>query len=267
MNETVRKSTPPPTRVALVFYLTKNEREIFDKLREGTPFGHPDSLKNGARRVMKALLEANLLEAVDGIEEGMTLYKLKPIVGMLVRDIAERHNYRVPADRYDFIQHVQQHFRPDTSVKLLRDSKAQLVQFLEDWKASTGRGADLEINAWIMSGKLSTSPAQGSGIVTFEEGDKIYYVTIPGLEAFDLECVEKDVTRSARRQRNSVHNDDEMTRPMRERLEAERKEITLLRDTKARLELELEQIEATIADREARIHRIVEALKLLSGGS
>lgn len=260
-------SNHPPSvpRRALVFYLTASEEERFNLVMQGEP-QKLAGLQNGALNVVRSLINAKLLKPVEGEDE---TYVIDPFVGHKVIRIGERSNYRLPKPKYDAIRYVQDTFIPDASAKLLRESKEQLQSFLDNWASEHGHEpADFQVGAWIMSGTISSQPSSGSGLVYFEKGDVIYYVTVPGLEAFKLEASDKERTRStskrASSKRDGAGSFNALTEPLEERLRHLRDEEGRLNKARAELEEKLgankAQLEAN-ADEQNRIKKSIEILK------
>lgn len=265
MNTTSNRPPSVPRR-ALVFYLTTSEEERFNLVMQGEP-QKLAGLQNGALNVVRSLINAKLMKPVEGEEE---TFVIDPFVGHKIIRIGERSNYRLPKPKYDAIRHVQEKFIPDASVNLLRESKAQLQSFLDDWaKEHSHETTDFQVGAWLMSGTLSSQPSSGSGLVYFENGDPIYYVTVPGLEAFKLEASDKERTRSSSKRKSSKRDGagsfNALTEPLEERLRHLRDEEERLNKARAELEEKLSantaQLEANAAEQE----KMKQSLAILKG--
>lgn len=253
---------PKPVRRALVFFLTVSEREHLDLIMNGEP-QRLAGLQNGALNVTRAFINAGLMKLCGDDED---TYVVEPFVGFKIVPIEARGVYRLPKPRYDAVRHVQAQFKPDPNVEFQRESKEQLQQFLNDWAEAQGLMANsFSVGAWIMCGKLNTNPTSGSGLVYFFHGDPMYYVTIPGLEAFKLEASEKERTRSPTNRRPSPDGNDELIAPIQARLEKLKAEEQRLKNERETMQTKLDENKAKLDANAAEQLKVETAINALRG--
>ncbi|MFO0764755.1 MAG: hypothetical protein U0487_01785 [Patescibacteria group bacterium] len=256
-------------------YLLPSEKSLWDHLVTGVAVSL-ETLTNGARRLTQALLKAGLMTPDN---EDSNQHRLREVRGIVVVEIQERRIYTLKTARYDLVRAIQSEFKPRED-ELRNESRERLDAFIAEWNEKN-TGEEVKLDAWLMSSNIKNTPSQGSGLVTLIRGTGPVYLTIEGLEAFELRSSDKDGrvvsprTTPSDRQRTTIPSRppkeafDEDT-SLRQVIQHHEQSIERLKEqnrndngTIAELQKRIEDHKTKIAEREAEIAKREEKIDLL----
>lgn len=190
-----------PVFAPYALYLLPEEKLFWEHIKTGVPFRRLNQ-SEAALKVINALLSANLLvrphdsgvlSSAEKLAESLDSlpYTLIPCEGIIVFEISDRRTYTLKPHRYDLVRAIQKQFKPIKG-ELRGDSRDRLDIFIEEWKEKNNiESDDLAAGSWLMSSARRDTPSQGSALVTLVKEVGHLFLTIEGLEGFNLERSEK----------------------------------------------------------------------------